>query len=54
MWFCAEVVEGVCTNWVQLSEYITVVDAVKIGGAFLALSGTAWGLGIVARVIVNR
>lgn len=54
MFYCAEVVENVCTNWVQFSDFLSVKDAVQIGGAFLALSGTAWGLGLVAKIIINR
>lgn len=54
MYFCAEVVEGACSNWVQFSDFLSLKDAIQIGSAFLALSGTAWGLGLVAKIIINR
>lgn len=54
MFFCSEVLEGVCTNWIQLSEVITLEDALTIGAKFLAVTASAWGLSLVARIIINR
>lgn len=54
MFFCVEVVDNVCSSWAQAGDILTLDDALAIGAGFLALSGLAWGLGLVARVIINR
>ena len=54
MFFCVEVVDSLCTNWVQASDILTLEDALLIGAGFLSLSGLAWGLGLIAKLIINR
>lgn len=54
MFFCVEVVDNVCSSWLQAGDILTLKDALTIGGAFMSLSGLAWGLGLVAKIIINR
>lgn len=54
MFFCVEVVDNVCTSWAQAGDILTLEDALTIGAAFLSLSGLAWGLGLIAKLIINR
>lgn len=54
MFFCVEVVDNVCSSWLQSGDILTLEDALIIGGAFMSLSGLAWGLGLVAKIIINR
>lgn len=54
MFFCVEVVDNVCSSWAQAGDILTLEDAVTIGAAFLSLSGLAWGLGLIAKLIINR
>lgn len=54
MFFCVEVVDSACNSWVQVGDILTLEDALTIGASFLSLSGLAWGLGLVAKVIINR
>lgn len=54
MFFCVEVVDNVCSSWAQAGDILTLEDALTIGVGFLSLSGLAWGLGLVAKIIINR
>lgn len=54
MFFCVEVVDSVCTSWAQAGDILTLEDALIIGASFLSLSGLAWGLGLVAKLVINR
>lgn len=54
MFFCVEVIDNVCSSWAQAGDILTLEDALAIGVAFLSLSGLAWGLGLVAKIIINR
>lgn len=54
MYFCVEVVDNVCSSWAQAGDILTLEDALTIGAAFLSLSGLAWGLGLIAKLIINR
>ena len=54
MFFCVEVVDDVCSSWLQAGDILTLEDALTVGAAFLSLSGLAWGLGLVAKLIINR
>lgn len=38
----------------QLLEALTMADSVQIVGAFLALSASAWGVRLIAGLIINR
>ncbi|HUH57371.1 MAG TPA: hypothetical protein VL020_03725 [Pseudomonadales bacterium] len=54
MFFCVEVVDNVCSSWAQAGDILTLEDALTVGAAFLSLSGLAWGLGLIAKLIINR
>ena len=54
MFFCVEVVDNVCSSWLASWRHLDTQDALIIGGAFMSLSGLAWGLGLVAKIIINR
>lgn len=52
---CVELTDNVCTAWAEsYLPLLTMTDAMQIGGAFLSLTALAWGLQIVARLILNR
>lgn len=52
---CVELTDNVCTAWAEsYLPSLTMADAMQIGGAFLSLTALAWGLQIVARLILNR
>lgn len=54
MFFCAEVVNDVCTSWVKFSDILSVEDALMVGGLFLSLTVSAWGLGFIASQILTN
>lgn len=57
MFFCAELSEtGDCLQWVEHSSIFLLPEGagLKIGGALLLCSLTAWGLSFLARVLLNR
>lgn len=54
MFFCVEVVDNVCSSWLQVGDILTLEDALIIGACFLTLSGLAWGLGLIAKIINNQ
>jgi len=57
MFFCAELSEsGSCLQWVEHSSIFLLPEGagLKIGGALLLCSITAWGLSFLARVLLNR
>lgn len=54
MYFCAELLDDECLSWVRFSDFFTFQDAALIGGAFLILSATAWGISMVAHVILTN
>lgn len=52
---CVELTDNVCTAWAEsYLPLLTTVDAMQIGGAFLGLTATAWGVQMIARTILNR
>lgn len=52
---CVELTGDVCTQWAEsYLPLISMTDAMQIGGAFLALTATAWGVQMIARAILNR
>lgn len=55
-WVCAELVDGVCQQWVQRSDLLALPEGsgLQIGGLLLLLSATAWGVQQVARLLLNR
>lgn len=55
MFVCSEVVSGVCQNWVEFSflPALDIDQAVFLGFSFLALSVTAWGVGLVATFLLK-
>lgn len=54
MFFCAELVNDACIQWVQFSDYLSIEDALTIGGLFLGLHVIAWGLGFIASQILTN
>lgn len=57
MYFCAELSEaGACLQWVEHTSIFLLPEGagLKIGGALLLCSITAWGCSFLARVLLNR
>lgn len=56
MYLCAELENGVCLAWVEYESLFVLPEGagMKIGGALLLVSATAWGLRQVASFILNR
>lgn len=57
MFLCAELSgAGDCLEWVEYTSIFLLPDGagLKIGGALLLASITAWGVSFIARVILNR
>lgn len=56
MFVCSEVVANVCQSWVPLASVFGFEsgDGLKLGGLLLLLTATAWGLKVVAKMILNR
>lgn len=55
-WVCSEFVDGVCLQWIQRSDLLSLPDGagLQIGGLLLLLSATAWGIQQIARLLLNR
>ena len=55
-WVCSELVDGVCLQWIQRSDLLSLPDGagLQIGGLLLLLSATAWGIQQIARLLLNR
>lgn len=55
-WVCSELVEGVCLQWIQRSDLLSLPEGsgLQIGGSLLLLSATAWGIQQIARLLLNR
>lgn len=55
-WVCSEFADGVCHQWVQRSDLLSLPDGagLQIGGLLLLLSATAWGIQQIARLLLNR
>lgn len=53
---CAELVNDLCTEWVQHTEFFVLPEGagLKIGGLLLLLSASAWGIQSIARLLLNR
>lgn len=52
---CVEVVNNVCSTWVESSfPVMTTGEAVAIGGAFLGLTAIAFCCRSIAGLILNR
>ena len=56
LYLCSKLENGNCVEWLSFSDSVglSVADAFAIGGAMLAISALAWGLGLIARTIINR
>lgn len=55
-WVCLQVEAGSCVQWAESTSILYLPDGagVKIGLALLGVSALAWGVRMVARVILNR
>ena len=54
---CAQVVNNVCSEWVQTSYLLpplSISDALPIGSAFLGACVVAWGISLVASQLIPR
>lgn len=52
---CVELTGDVCTQWAEsYLPLISMTDALQIGGAFLGVTAMAWGVQMLARLILNR
>lgn len=56
MYLCTELLDGVCQSWVEYQPFLALPEGagLKIGGALLLVSVSAWGAGLLARFILNR
>lgn len=57
MFFCSILdVNNQCLEWVEFSSPFLLPEGagLKIGGAFLLATAAAWGVQMVARLIINR
>lgn len=57
MFLCAELsASGDCVQWVEYTSIFLLPEGagLKIGGALLLASITAWGVSFIARTILNR
>ncbi len=56
MYYCAELLNGVCQSWVEHKPLfaLSIEDGLMIGGSFLLASATAFGLNLIARFLLNR
>ncbi len=55
-WVCSQLVDGVCQQWVERSDLLSLPagSGLQIGGGLLLLSATAWGIQQIARLLLNR
>lgn len=51
---CVEVVDNVCTAWVESQPLLPEGAGLKIGGALLSVTALAWSAQHIARFILNR
>jgi len=56
MYLCAQLVEGVCTQWVEYETLWLLPEGagLKIGGMLLAANVVAWCFAFVANFLLNK
>ena len=56
MYLCTQLIDDVCVSWVEYQPFLALPEGagLKIGGALLVVSITAWCFQHIARFILNR
>lgn len=56
MYICSSLQNDVCIEWVEHVPFfaLSIADGLKIGGSFLILTATAYGIREIANLILNR
>lgn len=56
MYICAEVVDDVCSSWIPFTGYLGINegDALLIGASLFGVTIVAWGVKMVASLILNK
>lgn len=54
MYVCTELINNECQNWVSLFEAtLTYNEAIYLGFMFLALTGLAWGISLIVKLMLD-